>query len=165
MLDMLAGSAFGLLQQEFAFRAQLAQTPSIRSPVGSVVGLRTVGSHRTGTCLGQIFHRSRGQDSRFSSQVQLLCCRLGGWGGMASNSARRLSLRPPLPLSIPLRGGADVSITRAAPVVRISWWSSDQTLAGSIDEVVPWCPRRSWAASNGPSWGEFVDRGPKFWRG
>jgi len=69
-------SASGLLQREFALRM-------IGCPIGpeafpytalrpSAVGLRTVGSHKTGTCLAQIFIGA--EDSRFAGWRSRLSC-------------------------------------------------------------------------------------------
>ncbi len=67
----------------------------------------------------------------------------------------------PIPLHCGAHGGAAVSITLAAPVVRIAEKSCDRTLSGRIDAVLPWWPRSCVAASNGLSWGK-CDPGPKF---
>ncbi len=120
---------------------------------------------------GADFHRSRGPagwHARLSCSACLRGGRDGRSPGLLVSRGRRLPPLPPLPFRpSPLGGplGADVSITRAAPVVRIAGQSCDRTRAGGSAEVVPWWPRRFVVPHPMVVMGRMLDRGPKFWRG
>jgi hypothetical protein len=107
------------------------------------------------------------KEQRDVIQAQLLCCRrTGGVGGGGHSSCSlcakyEYGLPPFHPIPIPIsshftagHGGAGVSITLVAPVVRIAGKSCDRTFSGRIDAVLPWWPRSCCAASNG-SWGKM----------
>jgi hypothetical protein len=97
----------------------------------SAVGLRTVWIAQNGTCLAQIFTPS--EQSRLSSQAQLAPGCLGADGRLPALLA--VVVAPFVPLAQETAETA-LSITRAAPVVRIARQSCDRALAGSSNEVV-----------------------------
>lgn len=180
MLDMLAGSASGLLQRDFALGAQLAQSPSIHSPAVFGWGF----AHRLDrTTRGPAWRRfpvsEEGAAGCYPGSAALLpwdgwivgrsSCGLRpkyevlcGLPPFPSHSHSHSHPHPnPIPLHCGAHGGAAVSITLPAPVVRIAEKSCDRTLSGRIDAVLPWWPRSCRAASNGLSLGK-CDPGPKF---
>jgi hypothetical protein len=74
MLDMLAGSASGLLQRDFALGAQLAQSLSIHSPAVFGWGFAR---HLDRTKRGPAWPSVK-REQRDVIQAQLLCCRRTG---------------------------------------------------------------------------------------
>jgi hypothetical protein len=93
------------------------------------------GSHKTGPCLAQIFHRRRSRQVVIipSPTASGLAWR-GSWRGSANASATRRRRRRRCHLS-PSAPSQETSIPRAAPVVRITEQSCDRWLAERSNDV------------------------------
>lgn len=128
-------SAFGLLQRGKGSPSEPHWPRSIPYTAlrSSAVGLRTVGSHKTGTCLAQIFIGA-GEQQVVIPGSAALSLQVGedGHGRILVLLDDRLDSRPLLegpspllPLLCPSAApppfvGVDTSITQPAPIVRIA---------------------------------------------
>jgi hypothetical protein len=102
----------------------------------SAVGLRTVGSHKTGTCLAQIFIGAE----TAGCHPRLSCSSASDGGRRGRGPARSALFSRWPPLSLPLSPAWRHQSLWLPPVVRIAGQSGDRARAGRSSEVVPWCP-------------------------